>query len=84
MTYLRLVRRPWPRTVLLTVFAEGFLFFGAFAYVGLALHGPFGLSYSMVGWCWAPSAWAACSMCSTPRPCSPGSASAASPAAAAA
>jgi len=49
MTYLRLVRRPWPRTVLLTVFAEGFLFFGAFAYVGLALHAALGLSYSMVG-----------------------------------
>ncbi len=49
MTYLRLVRRPWPRTVLLTVFAEGFLFFGAFAYVGLALHDTFGLTFTMVG-----------------------------------
>ena len=49
MTYLRLVRRPWPRTVLLTVFAEGFLFFGALAYVGLALRTGFALSYSMVG-----------------------------------
>jgi MFS transporter, YNFM family, putative membrane transport protein len=49
LTYLRLVRRPWPRTVLLTVFAEGFLFFGAFAYVGLALHEAHGLTYSMVG-----------------------------------
>lgn len=49
MTYLRLVRRPWPRTVLLTVFAEGFLFFGALAYVGLAMHQSYGLTYAMVG-----------------------------------
>jgi MFS transporter, YNFM family, putative membrane transport protein len=49
VSYLRLFRRTWPRTVLLTVLAEGFLFFGAFAYVGLALHQHFGLSYSMVG-----------------------------------
>ena len=49
MTYLRLVRRPWPRTVLLTVFAEGFLFFGALAYVGLAMRQSYGLTYTMVG-----------------------------------
>ncbi len=49
IAYLRLVGRPWPRTVLLTVFAEGFLFFGALAYVGVALHAAYGLSYTMVG-----------------------------------
>ena len=49
MTYLRLVRRPWPRSVLLTVFAEGFLFFGALAYVGLAMRQSYGLTYTMVG-----------------------------------
>ena len=49
LTYLRLVRQPWPRTVLLTVFAEGFLFFGALAYVGVALHAAYDLSYTMVG-----------------------------------
>lgn len=49
MAYLRLLGRPWPRTVLLTVFAEGFLFFGALAYVGVALHAAYGLSYTMVG-----------------------------------
>jgi predicted MFS family arabinose efflux permease len=48
-TYLRLVRRPWPRTVLLTVFGEGLLFFGAQAYVGVALRESYGLSYTMVG-----------------------------------
>ncbi len=49
LSYLRLVRRPWPRTVLLTVFAESVLFFGAFAYAGLALHATFGLGYGLVG-----------------------------------
>lgn len=49
LAYLRLLGRPWPRTVLLTVFAEGFLFFGALAYVGVALHAAYGLSYTMVG-----------------------------------
>ena len=49
LNYLRLFRRPWPRTVLATVFVEGFLFFGALAYVGVALHAAHGLSFTLVG-----------------------------------
>jgi predicted MFS family arabinose efflux permease len=49
LNYLRLFRRPWPRTVLVTVFVEGFLFFGALAYVGVALHAAHGLSFTLVG-----------------------------------
>ena len=49
LNYLRLFRRPWPRTVLLTVFVEGFLFFGALAYVGVAPHAAHGLSFTLVG-----------------------------------
>jgi MFS transporter, YNFM family, putative membrane transport protein len=47
--YLGLLRRPWPRVVLATVFAEGAVFFGAFAFVGAYLHGGFGLGYAAVG-----------------------------------
>jgi predicted MFS family arabinose efflux permease len=36
IAYLRLLRRRWARTVLLTVLAERLLFFGASAYVGNA------------------------------------------------
>lgn len=49
LAYLGLFRRPWPRTVLLTVFIEGVLFFGALAYVGAALHQAFGLDYAIIG-----------------------------------
>ena len=49
LNYLRLFRRPWPRTVLVTVFVEGFLFFGALAYVGVALHAAYGLTFTLVG-----------------------------------
>ena len=49
LNYLRLFRRPWPRAVLVTVFVEGFLFFGALAYVGVALHAAYGLSFTLVG-----------------------------------
>ena len=35
--------------VLVTVFIEGAVFYGAFAFVGAYLHGRFGLSYSQVG-----------------------------------
>lgn len=48
-TYLELARRPWARTVLATVFAEGVLFFGAFAYAGAALRAGFGLGYTAIG-----------------------------------
>jgi MFS transporter, YNFM family, putative membrane transport protein len=47
--YLNLLRRPWPRVVLATVFAEGAVFFGAFAFVGAYLHAGFGLGYAAVG-----------------------------------
>lgn len=47
--HLRFVRRPWPHTVLLTVLVESILFFGAFAYAGLALHTSFGLGFGLVG-----------------------------------
>ena len=49
IAYLRLLRHRWARTVLLTVFAEGLLFFGAFAYAGAALHLRFGLPYAAIG-----------------------------------
>jgi YNFM family putative membrane transporter len=47
--YAGLVRRSWPRRVLATVFIEGFVFFGAFAFVGAYLHAAFGFSYTVVG-----------------------------------
>lgn len=40
---------PWVRTVLLTVFLEGALFFGCFAYAGAWLKDKFDLSYLAVG-----------------------------------
>lgn len=49
LAYLGLLRRPWPRRVLLTVAVEGVLFFGAMAYVGAALRLEFGLSYAAIG-----------------------------------
>ena len=47
--YGRLFRRPWVRVVLLTVFIEGFLFYGAFTFVGAYLHDHFGLDYARIG-----------------------------------
>jgi predicted MFS family arabinose efflux permease len=47
--YVLLLRRPWVRIVLITVFIEGFLFYGAFTYVGAWLHDGFGLDYATVG-----------------------------------
>ena len=44
-----LLKRPWVRTVLLTVSIEGFLFFAAFAFAGNEIHHRFGLSFTMVG-----------------------------------
>lgn len=49
LAYARLLVQPWPRAVLLTVFAEGLLFFGAFAYAGTHLHLAFGLELGTVG-----------------------------------
>jgi predicted MFS family arabinose efflux permease len=47
--FIRLLGRRWPRTVLLTVFIEGMLFFGAFAFVGATLNHAYGFGYTRVG-----------------------------------
>lgn len=47
--YLRVLRDPWVRTVMLAVFLEGGLFYGAFAYTGAWLKERFDLSYLMIG-----------------------------------
>jgi YNFM family putative membrane transporter len=47
--YARLLSRRWPRAVLLTVFIEGLLFFGAFAYVGTHLHVTHGVTVATAG-----------------------------------
>lgn len=47
--YAALLRRPWARVVLLTVFVEGFLFYGGFTFVGAYLHERFALDYARVG-----------------------------------
>jgi predicted MFS family arabinose efflux permease len=44
-----ILRRPWVRIVLATVFFEGSAMFGAFAYVGADLHQRFGIGPGMVG-----------------------------------
>jgi predicted MFS family arabinose efflux permease len=48
-TYADILRVPWVRTVLLTVFLEGTLFFGCFAYAGAWLKEAFDLTYFGVG-----------------------------------
>ena len=47
--YTVVLGNPWARVVLLAVFLEGALMFGAFAYVGADLHLRFGLSFTLVG-----------------------------------
>ncbi|MDC7786959.1 MFS transporter [Rhodoplanes sp. TEM] len=47
--YRIVLRNRWARTLMLIVFVEGALMFGALAYVGADLHGRFGLSFTMVG-----------------------------------
>jgi predicted MFS family arabinose efflux permease len=47
--YTIVLANPWARVVLLAVFLESALMFGAFAYVGADLHLRFGLGFSMVG-----------------------------------
>jgi predicted MFS family arabinose efflux permease len=47
--YAKVLRDPWVRTVMLTVFLEGGLFYGAFAYAGAWLKERFDLSYLLVG-----------------------------------
>jgi predicted MFS family arabinose efflux permease len=47
--YADLLRRPHARLVLATVFTEGFLFFGGFAYVGAFIAHDFEMNYAQVG-----------------------------------
>ncbi len=47
--YLRLAKDPWVRVVVLTVATEGFLFYGAFAYLAAYLKSEFGLGYLLIG-----------------------------------
>jgi MFS transporter, YNFM family, putative membrane transport protein len=44
-----ILKRPWVRIVLATVFFEGSAMFGAFAYVGADLHQRFGIGLGTVG-----------------------------------
>ena len=48
-TLAAILRRPWVRVIMLTVFAEGFFCFGALAYVAAVLHARFGLSFTAAG-----------------------------------
>ncbi|HEU0058709.1 MAG TPA: MFS transporter [Hyphomicrobiaceae bacterium] len=45
----RVLRQPWVRVVLISVFIEGLAMFGALAYVGADLHHRFGLGLGTVG-----------------------------------
>jgi len=45
----RVLRQPWVRVVLISVFIEGMAMFGALAYVGADLHHRVGLGLGMVG-----------------------------------
>jgi YNFM family putative membrane transporter len=47
--YALLFGRFWARVVLATVFVEGFLFYGAFTFIGAWLRHAFGLDYAFVG-----------------------------------
>ena len=47
--YRLLLGRAWARVILLTVFIEGFLFYGAFAFIGAWLHARFDLGYAVIG-----------------------------------
>jgi YNFM family putative membrane transporter len=47
--YIAVLSSPWARIVILAVFIEASIAWGAFAYVGADLHLRFGLSFSAVG-----------------------------------
>lgn len=49
LTYIDILRSPWVRVVLLTVFFEGTLFYGSFAYIGAWLKHSFDVSYLIIG-----------------------------------
>ncbi|HWB46321.1 MAG TPA: MFS transporter [Hyphomicrobiaceae bacterium] len=44
-----IVRRAWVRVVLIAIFLEGMIMYGAFAYVGAHLHHQFGIGFGTVG-----------------------------------
>jgi len=48
-SYSAVLRTPWARVVILAVFLEAALMFGAFTYVGADLHLRFGLDFALVG-----------------------------------
>ncbi len=47
--YTLLFSRPWARVILATVFIEGFLFYGAFTFIGAYLRHRFSVDYATVG-----------------------------------
>ena len=47
--YRKLFAKPWSRFILLAVFLESAIFFGALIYIGADLHARWGLSFSAVG-----------------------------------
>jgi YNFM family putative membrane transporter len=47
--YRKLVASRWARFIIISVFFEGLIFFGAFTYVAAAMHSRFALSFSVVG-----------------------------------
>jgi predicted MFS family arabinose efflux permease len=47
--YVDLVAQGWVRIVLITIFIEGALFFGTFAYIGAFLKQRFGISFALIG-----------------------------------
>lgn len=49
LTYIDIFRSSWVRVVLLTVFIEGTLFYGTFAYIGAWLKHGFDVSYIVIG-----------------------------------
>jgi len=46
---LEILRRPWARIILATVFLEGALFYGGLAFIGAFAHERFALAYSQIG-----------------------------------
>jgi predicted MFS family arabinose efflux permease len=47
--YRSVLVNPWARVIMLAVFIEGALMFGALAYIGADLHLRFGLNFTLVG-----------------------------------
>ncbi len=47
--FSHVLRRPWARLILMTVFMEGFFLYGPFAFIASHLHQDFGMSLSKAG-----------------------------------